>query len=1049
MRAFLVLALALGLAAPAAAADDDVHHLTTERADRPLGTDERAPRFGWQLDGEQDAYRIEVGTAPGRADVWDSGKVASRRSYDVVYEGPPLRSRTRYFWRVEVWDGRDRETSETTWFETGLLEPGDWSAKWIGAPPAGAPELDFEGASWMWYPEGDPPAAAPAGERFFRTTFDGTGVTEAKLLITVDDAFTAYLNGEPVSRSIDDPEAWRHPRLVTLDTQPGENVLAIAARNNNHGNGTPSPAGALVRVQLTGAGGERLIEGGDAWRAATEAPAGWTEPGFDDSGWIAARRTRGWGEPPWGRVAPPAPERPAPLLRRAFELHEPIRSARLYVAGAAYADVSLNGRPVSDHVLDPGFTRYASRVQYVTHDVTRQLRRGENVLGAVLGRGFFGMLTPNVWNWHTVPWHGDPRALVQLEVTHRDGTRTTIVSDDRWRFHESAIRADSQYAGERYDARLAQPGWNQRGFDDSTWEPAAELEAPDGRLVAQEHEPIRVTETLKATRVTSPRPGVHVFHLPRNIAGWVRLRVTGPAGTELTLKHGEALNADGTVRASNGLVTGEFQTDHYTLAGTGETETWEPRFAYKGFQYVEVTGWPGTPTVDDLDGRLLHTDVASHGEFSSSNPLFGTIRDLTRKTVLNNLHGIPTDTPMYEKNGWTGDAMLMAETDLLEFDMGRVLVKWLDDIRDSVDANGRPPAIAPDGGWGQGPYGSAPPWNAAYVLIPWWLYEYRGDRRQMADHYPAMKRYMEWEIARGRDGIHDSFLGDYLAPGYHGNPPEDLALAGTAYAYEMAKAMARMAEALGKPEDAERFRAAAAVIRDGFNREFLDTATNAYRTDTDPGFRQTHQVLALAFGLVPEDRKAAVLASLVADVEARGGHLNTGALGTKYLLPVLTEHGHGELAYRVATRRTYPSWGYWIDNGATSLWEMWDLGARSRDHAFPGGAIDDWFFKHVAGLRPAAPGFQTAEIKPYLLGDLDHARAATQTPFGEIATGWKRRRGEVELMVRVPAGARAVVHVPASSRHDVDADGARYVGMREGRPVYEAESGRYRFEVER
>ena len=544
---------------------------------------------------------------------------------------------------------------------------------------------------------------------------------------------------------------------------------------------------------------------------------------------------------------------------------------------------------------------------------------------------------------------------------------------------------------------------------------------------------------------------MHVFHLPRNIAGWARLRVRGPAGTELTLRFGEKLDADGTVQSSNNLVTGRFQTDTYTLRGTGTTETWEPRFSYKGFQYVQVTGWPGTPTAADLDGRLVHSDVASHGEFASGTELFATIRDLTRKTVLNNLHGIPTDTPMYEKNGWTGDAQLMAETDLLEFDVQRILVKWLDDIRDSVDENGRPPAIAPDGGWGQGQFGAAPPWNAAYVLIPWWLYEYRGDRHVLADHYAAMSRFMDWEIARSPDGIHSSFLGDYLAPGYHGNPAEDLDLAGTAYAYEMVRTMARIARVLHHPDDAERYRAAAMRIRDAFNAKFLDAERGIYRTDSDPDYRQTSNVLALAFGIVPEDREDEVLQHLVEDVHARGDHLNTGALGTKYLLPVLTERGYGDLAYTIATQRTYPSLGYWIDNGATSLWEMWDLGSRSLDHAFLGGAIEDWFFKDLAGIRPAAPGFETVEIRPEPVAGLDRARAATRTPYGRVAAAWRRDdRGGLELDVTVPVGSRALVHVPAPSRADVRADrGARYVGMRDGRPVFETGSGNYGFEVER
>ncbi len=703
-------------------------------------------------------------------------------------------------------------------------------------------------------------------------------------------------------------------------------------------------------------------------------------------------------------------------------------------------------------MLEPGFTRYDRTVQYVTRDVAGSLRPGANALGVRLGRGFYGMTQANVWNWHNTSWTGEPRVLGQLEIEYADGQRQVVATDDSWRTAEGPVRYDSLYGGETYDAREEQPGWDEAGFDAGAWRPAAVVTAPAGKLVAEGQEPIRVTETLRPAKVTSPRAGVYVFHLPRNIAGWARIRAQGAAGTKVTLRYGETLDAAGNLVSENNLVTGRFQTDEYVLAGRAQPEQWESRYTYKGFQYVEVTGWPGTPTIDDLDGRVVHTDLTSVGDWSSSQPLFGTVRELTRRTVLNNAHGIPTDTPMYEKNGWAGDAQLMAETDMFEFDMRRFYEKWLGDLRDSQGADGLVPGIAPDNGWGLGWPGQAPPWDAAYVLIPWSMYERYGDRDILAAHYADIREYIEYEIGRAPNGLHSSSLNDYLAPGYGGNSPEDPTLAGTAYAYANVSAMAQIATVLGKDDDAGRYRTAAARIRDAFNAAFL--RGDAYVTSADPGYRQTNSLLPLAFDMVPPDKVDAVVARLVREIGVKGDHLDTGALGTKFLLTELTRRGHGDLAYRIATQRTYPSWGYWVDNGATSLWERWDLGARSRDHAFLGGAIDEWFYEDLAGIRPTGPGYERFDVAPQLVGDLTSASARTKTVRGVVASSWRKSKdGVLDLDVTVPVGATATVSVPAANRWAVaesgkpaaDAPGVTFVRYADGRAVFSVGSGTYSF----
>ncbi|HEX2313883.1 MAG TPA: family 78 glycoside hydrolase catalytic domain, partial [Thermomonospora sp.] len=1032
--------------------------LETEHATDPLSVADPRPRLGWLLASSergqrQTAYRISVSLDGGRK-VWDSGTVRDARHHDVRYAGPALAPATRYTWRVKVADARGRWTgwSRRTSFETALAADG-WRGSWIGAPGADASLPDLTGTNWIWYPEGDPANNAPVATRYFRGAFDLAAVPQgARLVMTADDGFTAWVNGAEVGGREPRPEQnnWRRPIVVdvTERLRPGRNVIAVQAANGQAG-----PAGLLGRLELPGHDPARFDTGG-TWRSLNSAPAGdWRATGYDDSAWPTAKVLAAWGGGQWGKVYPERPTRPEPLLRRDFTTSgKRVERARLYAAAGGYADLSLNGRKVGDEVLQPGFTRYDKRVQYVTHDVTGLLRGGRNVLGARLGRGFYGMTQENVWNWHKTPWTAEPRLLAQLVVTYTDGSTQTIATDGNWRHAEGPVRFDSLYGGETYDARAERPGWDRPDYDASGWQHAATVTAPTTTVVPEEHEPIRVTDTLRPVEVTNPKQGTYVFKLPRNIAGWARIRVNGPEGATVRLKYGERLNSDGTVQAVSGHVTGRFQTDEYVLAGRDGGETWEARYTYKGFQYVEVTGWPGAaPTVDALDGREVRTDLRSIGTFRSSNALFGEIRTATRQTVLNNWHGIPTDTPMYEKNGWTGDAQLMAEMEMAEYDLRRLFGKWMTDHRDSQGSDGLIPAIVPDNGWGLGPGWHAPPWHASFFTIPWLMYQRYGDRDVLAENYQAMRHYLDNWLKRSGNGLYPSTLNDYLAPGYGGNSPEDMRLAGTAYTYSNAMTLADIAQVLGHADDAARYRAQAATMKAAFNREFL--RGDAYVTRSDPNYRQTSALIALALGLVPQESERAVTARLVRDVTERGDHLNTGALGTKYLLTELTRRGHGELAYRVANQRTYPSWGYWMDNGATTLWERWDLEARSRDHVFLGGAIGEWFFEDLAGIQPAAPAYDRVLVAPKPLGDLTYAEGSTLTPHGRVAVRWRRTDGGLRLEVSVPVGSTAEIHVPAQAASAVTESGApltrargvRVLGEGGGTVRIEAVSGSYTF----
>ena len=723
---------------------------------------------------------------------------------------------------------------------------------------------------------------------------------------------------------------------------------------------------------------------------------------------------------------------PAPLLRTTVAIDEPIERARAYVAAAGYYDLYVNGERIGDHVLDTGFTDYEERVLYATHDLTDDFTAGNVAIGLELGRDWYALTTENVWGWERAPWHQDqPCVRLQLVIEYADGSVETITTDESWRTTPGPRRYDSIYCGEIYDARKAIGKWANPAFDDADWATATVVDGPAGDLVAQQIAPMRELEAYQPVTIEPTAAGTHVFDFGIVTAGWVELSVEGPAGTIVKLTYGERRHDDGTVDVEQRHIdcahTDGIQTDSYVLEGTG-TETWTPRFSYKGFRYVEVAGLPNDPTAETLTARAIHTplETASESEFSCTNALLNRIHENSRRTFLNNCHSIPTDTPVYEKNGWTGDAQVGAEMALFNFDLDPFFTKWLADFADAQRADGELPPIVPTSDWGYSdrPMDGAinspnPGWDVAYVLIPWWTYQYCGDRRLLDFHFEGMKGVTDWTGTFAEEYIVTEGLGDWLAPTHtdeqRGLPPEGPAITSTAFYYKMAATIAAAADVLDRPVDQKAYATLAADIKAAFNDTFLDPHTGIYATGEVATYRQTSNVFPLAFDLVPDEHVAAVVEQLVADVaETHDGHLNTGFHGTKYLLPVLTAYGHLDLAYEVATQTTYPSWGHWIDrHGATTIYEAWELSSRSRDH-YAYGAIDEWFYKDLAGIRPASPGFAHVDINPHVPSDLDSVSATVDTVSGVISTGWSTGDG-FELDVSIPAGVTATVHVPGDA----------------------------------
>lgn len=769
------------------------------------------------------------------------------------------------------------------------------------------------------------------------------------------------------------------------------------------------------------------------------APAFWEMGLLDTNDWRAR----------WIGLTTNIAERPAPMLRREFALTHKITQARLYICGLGYYELHLNGRKVGDHLLDPGYTRYDKRDLYVTYDVTKFLRQGDNALGVVLGNGWFNVQTEAVWDFHKAPWRAAPKLLLSLFVEFADGTTEVIASDENWKGATGPILFDSIYGGEIYDARLEKPGWDRPGYDDEDWERVKIVDAPVGKLAAQIMPAIEADKTVTPVKITNPKPDVYLFDFGQNFAGDAELNVHGPAGTKVNLRYGEQLDTNGMLDQS--IIdmhvkrvnrNQQFQTDSYILKGQG-VETWHSRFNYNGFQYVEVTGFPGRPTLKNLRGIFSHSAVPVAGQFECSNPLLNKIWRATRWSYLSNLQGIPTDCPQREKNGWTGDAHLAAEQGMYNFMPAAVYTKWINDLDDEQQPSGELPGIVPTSGWGY-KWGNGPAWDSAFLLIPFYMYQYYGDERILEEHYAGMKRYVDYLTRKAADGIVNLGLGDWV-PFKTQTPVE---ITSTAYYYRDAQIVSLAASLLGKSEAAAEYAALAEKIKNDFNAHFYDANTGVYGNGS-----QTSLSCALYQGLVPPENRQRTLNQLVAAVAANHGHIDTGILGAKYLLNALTENDRADVAYQIASQKDEPSWGWWLEQGATTLWEEWNGGGSHNHIMF--GDISAWFYKALAGINldPAAPGFKHIILKPQPVGDLTFARAEYDSIRGQIVSDWKIENGKFRLKVKIPPNTTATLYLPSTQTGEIregnklatTAKGVQSFRQENNCTVFEIASGAYEF----
>ncbi|HEY4464144.1 MAG TPA: family 78 glycoside hydrolase catalytic domain [Streptosporangiaceae bacterium] len=1029
--------------------------LQVDDASNPLGIDDVHPGLSWQLaspvnDERQTAYRILVAStpdrlAPGRADVWDSGRVASGASVGVPYAGPALQSAKRYYWTVQVWDsgGNSSGWARAAWWEMGLLNAAGWrGAQWISPDTAGQ-------ASWSdFFLDVDFTIRKGAASVVFRAK-DANNLYMWQVNSEVDPGHVVLrphleVNGS-FSHLIPDVDI---SQVITQQNVSSQHHLRIEA---NGATITTWIDGTVVNVLTdhtfsTGTIGFRVgdstedslygnlaVHGLDGTSLFSDDFSARPDPSFPQT------PITGGQLEPGGGITLLDPNPGAPMLRDAFTVGKKVAQARAYVDGLGFYELHINGRTVGGNVLSPPDTPYQQRDLYQTYDVTRDVRRGANAVGIWLGNGYGPNFSP-----YGFRWLGPKQATMLLAVTYTDGTSQMITTNDGWTWSNGPITANDIYNGENYDARREQPGWDEPSFAGLAWKPVTTVAAPSAHLAADDVPPVRVVQTLRPVRMTEPQPGVYVYDLGQNIAGWERLRVRGPAGTTVQMRTAEELAPDGMLDTTTNRNAAS--TDRYTLAGTGKTETYEPRFTYHGFRYVEVTGYPGLPALGSIAGRVVHADVASTGTFTSSDPLLNQIWRNNRWTILNNSMSIPTDNPVRDERTPPGmDVQAYHDASVREFGMDRFYANYLADMPPGT-------ALPNDAGNSQNP-----DMGGDQISLAWTLYQQYGDRATLAGMYPAMKAFVDTNAASvpGYIWPADHGFGDWCPPVYgpgvnggRGSPgigdcTSEVSLVNTALSYLQAFDVARAAGALGFAADAAHYTALASTIRNAFNAAFLNAGRDGYADG-----RQVTSILPLAFGIVPAADVQAVGNRLVSTIlTTNGGHLDTGIFGTRYLMDALARIGRTDVAMTVLNQTTYPGFGYEISQGATTDWEEWTYASsmESHDHAMFSG-INASLYTDLAGISPTGAGYRTLSIAPQVPPGLAHVSASIDTVRGPVAASWTKTGHSFTLRVTVPVNASATVSVPlfgAGSAHA--GQGAALVGVHDGIAEYAVGSGHWQF----
>jgi alpha-L-rhamnosidase len=1044
-----------------------VKNLKTEQAVNPLGLDTLKPRLSWQMGSDarsqkQTAYQVLVASTPellsqDQGDVWDSGKLLSDQSANVAYAGEELQTSHRYYWKVRIWDKDDQmsDWSVQAWWEMGLLKPSDWQASWITVPNEQIPnnrkysiDLDFtilEAAAgfvfgsqdsshfYMWQINvKDKPYAQ---FRPHKWNPNPSVIKEKNISSIIPDAAklnTAHhmkidVNGDQISTYVDQQ---------LIDTLQDSSFSLGKIGFRQHKDNLTNERASFDNIKIKDENGNSLFSEDFSNPDENAFGAGKIENGQLVLGELAS-----------DLVIKPS-QRHVPQLRKAFTITKPVKKATVYATALGLYELSMNGHRVGVDHLSPGWTDYNQFVQYQTYDVTGMLESGNNALGALLGDGWYSghvaMAGEHVYGQK-------PEMLLQMNVEYQDGTKDQIVSDASWKISTAGpIVTSDLLMGETYDARNELQSWDQPGYNDTDWIAAGTVNDFKGKLIAQVGPTVQAAEELKPKAITVPTPGTYILDLGQNMVGWARLQVNGPAGSKVKMRFGEMLNDDGTLYTAN-LRTAK-QTDEYTLKGGGN-EVYEPHFTFHGFRYVELTGYPGVPTLDSITGVVVHSNTEPTGTFESSNSMVNQLYSNIVWGQKGNFLSVPTDCPQRdERMGWTGDAQIFARTASYNMNTMTFFEKYMRDMMSGQGSDGAYPDVAPYLSIvGRGNNA----WGDAGVIVPWTVYLMNNDKRVIEDNYASMVKWIDYLKTNSSGLIRpEGGFGDWL--NVDDNTPTDVV--NTAYFAYSTMLMSKMAKVIGNNADAQKYETLFNDIRTAFNQRFVDKDGHI------KGETQTGYVLALQMNLLPEDKQPLAAKYLVDKIKGRDWHLSTGFLGVGYLLPVLTKAGYSEVAYHLLTNDTYPSWGYSIKNGATTIWERWnsytkeggfgDVGMNSFNH-YSLGSVGEWMYRFAAGIEADAdqPGFKHTIIQPTVGGEFQYVKAEYDSIYGKIASKWQVDGNKFSLETTIPANTTATVYVPTDDQHTVkeggksigEVEGVRFVKMDGDKAVYEVGSGSYSF----
>jgi len=750
----------------------------------------------------------------------------------------------------------------------------------------------------------------------------------------------------------------------------------------------------------------------------------WSEAAFFETGFYSASEWKAQ----WIRSAFDQKEEPdpSPYFRKEFNLSKKVKKARVYTSSIGIYELYLNGERAGNEYLTPGWTSYKNRIQYQVYDVTDFVNQGNNAIGFVLGNGWVRHFKSNI---HADAYFQHLAGIVQLEIEYTDGTQKTILTDDSWKSTTGPILSSTLYDGESYDARKEMSGWSNAGFVDSNWKGTTILNQSTDILVGSQGVPVIKNEEIKPVKIWQNDKGEVIADMGQNMVGWIKLKIKGPKGTKITLKHAEVLDQEGNFYTEN--LREASQLIEYILKGEGE-EIYEPHFSFMGFRYLLLEGFPDMPDNENITGIVVHSHIPTTGSFECSNPLINQLQNNIQWGQKGNFVDIPTDCPQRdERLGWTGDAQAFATTACFNMYTPAFYKKWLKDLALDQDDKGRIPWVVPNN-LGENSTGACG-WADAGVIVPWIVYQYYGDKTILEDQYESMKAWVEYQRKTAGDSYlwnTDWHFGDWLAyipedtRGYPG-ATTDKDLLATAFFAHSTNLLQQTAEILGKSEDAKDYAQLFENIKLAFNREFV-TEKGRLSSNT-----QTAYAVALYFNLLPGGEKEMAAKRLADDVR-KFGHITTGFLGTPYINHVLSEYGYNDEAYMLLNRTEYPSWLYPVTRGATTIWERWDgikpdgsfqdASMNSFNH-YAYGAVGDWMYRTIAGINQSSPGFKTFYIKPEIGGDLSYAKASYNSMYGEIKSDWELNDNKILMNVSIPANTIARVFVPASSEDKIKENG--------------------------